>query len=247
MPAEPSASDREHPRIRRVLSSRRGGVSSAPYDSFNLGSRVGDSRDSVASNRNRLAAQLQVQPADLVFMEQVHGKSVAVIDRRYEADVPMADAMVTTTAGLVLVALAADCAPVILWDEQAFVAAVMHSGRPGTRLNIAAETVRTMVSLGARADCINALIGPAICGDCYEVPVTMRADVERHAPGSGCTTSAGTPGLDIRAGIVGQLRAAGLTAIAVDSRCTAQEPDLFSHRRDNGRTGRQGVMVWIEQ
>lgn len=247
MPSEASASDREHPRIRRVLSSRSGGISAAPYDSFNLGSRVGDEAIAVASNRKRLASKLGVQLADLVFMEQVHGKSVAVIEGRYDGDVAMADGMVTATPGLVLVALAADCAPVILWDERALVAGVMHSGRQGTRLNIAAETVRAMIGLGAHAEQINALIGPAICGRCYEVPAHMQADVEPHAPGSACTTATGTPGLDIRAGIAGQLRAAGVSAIALDARCTAEDRELFSHRRDRDRTGRQGVMVWIEQ
>ena len=91
-----------------------------------------------------------------------------------------------------------------------------------------------------------ALLGPAVCGECYEVPAAMQADVERVAPGSAVRTRGGTPGLDLRAGVAGILRRAGIPEVVQDPRCTAEDPLLFSHRRD-GVTGRQAGIVWLSQ
>lgn len=239
---------REYPlRIRRVLSTRRGGFSTSPYDSFNLGLHVGDDPQAVAHNRARLAKELSVRPQDLVWMEQVHGRSVQVVTERVAGSVEVTDGIVTTAPGLVLLVLVADCVPLLLWDEEAKVIAAVHCGRQGLRLNIAAEAVASMVGLGASAPSINALLGPAICGADYEVPAHMQTDVEKHAPGSAVPTRQGTTGLDIRAGLAGQLKKLGLQNIIIDSRCTTEDDELFSHRGDGGRTGRQAAMVWIEK
>ncbi|MGI5168860.1 laccase domain-containing protein [Spirillospora sp. CA-253888] len=98
---------------------------------------------------------------------------------------------------------------------------------------------------GADPARIRAAIGPAACGGCYEVPAAMRDEVAAAVPGSRATTRRGTPGLDIRAGIAGQLADAGVTAVTVDPRCTLETPDLFSYRRD-GRTGRFAGFVWLD-
>ncbi len=238
---------REHPpRIRRVLSTRKGGFSAPPYDSFNFGLHVGDDPKSVARNRSRLANELGVTLADLVWMEQVHGRSVQVIDGPVDGPVEVVDALVTATPGLVLVVQVADCVPLLLWDEQARVIGAVHCGRQGLRLGVAARAVAAMVDLGASVESVNALLGPAICGRDYEVPQHMQADVEQHAPGSAVRTRQGTSGLDIRAGLAGQLKSLGVQSIQIDPRCTAEDADLFSHRGDGGRTGRQVAVVWIE-
>ena len=238
---------REHPpRIRRVLSTRKGGFSARPYDSFNFGLHVGDDPESVARNRSRLATELGVELADLVWMEQVHGRSVQVISGRADGPVEVTDALVTATPGLVLVVQVADCVPLLLWDERARVIGAVHCGRQGLRLGVAGQAITAMVGLGASVESINALLGPAICGQDYEVPQHMQADVEQHAPGSAVRTRQGTAGLDIRAGLAGQLGSLGLQSIEIDPRCTAEDADLFSHRGDGGRTGRQVAVVWIE-
>ena len=87
--------------------------------------------------------------------------------------------------------------------------------------------------------------GPAICGDCYEVPAEMAADVEKHVPGSACKTRRGTSGLDLRAGLWRQLADLGVGKIGVDPRCTNEDKTLFSYRRD-GTTGRIAGITWIE-
>jgi copper oxidase (laccase) domain-containing protein len=102
-----------------------------------------------------------------------------------------------------------------------------------------------MASLGARARNVTALLGPAVCGECYEVPEAMQADVARVAPAAAVRTRRGTPGLDLRAGLDERLRAAGIPEVVHDPRCTMEDPTLFSHRRD-GTTGRQAGLVWLD-
>ena len=103
--------------------------------------------------------------------------------------------------------------------------------------------VNAMSGLGARPDRIEMQLGPAICGRCYEVPEAMRAEVDAALPGSASTTAAGTPGLDLRAGLVAQARALEVVAVTVSPRCTFEDRNLFSHRRD-APTGRQAGLIW---
>ena len=105
------------------------------------------------------------------------------------------------------------------------------------------RTLEAMLAHGAHVEDISVLLGPAVSGVNYEVPEQMAADVEARLPGSRTTTAAGTPGLDLRAGIARQLAGAGVTAIDVDPRCTVADRRLFSHRRD-APTGRLASLVW---
>ena len=131
----------------------------------------------------------------------------------------------------------------LLGDEQAGVIAAVHAGRVGARNGIVDEALAVMVGLGAQPERISALLGPAASGHFYEVPPEMARDVEEHLPGSLCQTDAGTTGLDLRAGIVRQLTEAGVSAIAVDPRCTIADEKLFSHRRC-APTGRLASVIW---
>jgi YfiH family protein len=231
-------------RPRRVVTDRRGGRSRAPYESFNLGDHVGDDPADVAANRARVARELDVPAGRLVWMTQVHGAGVAVVDGPQEQPVPATDALVTSTPGLVLCVLVADCVPVLLADAEAGVVAAVHAGREGFRLGVVPATLSAMASLGARARHVTALLGPAVCGECYEVPPEMQAAVTRTAAAAAVRTRRGTTGLDLRAGIADVLRRAGIPDVVQDPRCTMEDPLLFSHRRD-GVTGRQAGLVWL--
>src|SRR3712207_7961390 len=112
-PAAPSAV-----RPRRVVTDRRGGRSRSPYDSFNLGDHVGDDPADVAANQARVARELRVGEDRLVWMNQVHGTGVAIVDGPQDGPVPGTDALVTATPGLVLGVLAADCVPLLLADSE---------------------------------------------------------------------------------------------------------------------------------
>lgn len=227
-----------------VFTSRAGGVSSPPYESFNLGDHVGDAPEGVATNRARLARVLGLEPGQLVWMEQLHTNTVTVVDGPQALPVEATDALVTTTPGLALAVLTADCVPVLLSDHQAGVVAAAHAGRLGARNGIVARTVEHMVRLGAVPGNIQVLMGPAAAGESYEVPAEMAADVERHLPGSRTRTRKGTPGLDIRAGLIRQLLSLGVTHVDADPRDTVTDTDFFSYRRD-GKTGRQAGVIWL--
>jgi polyphenol oxidase len=232
-------------RIRRVTTTRAGGVSAPPFDTFNLGDHVGDDPAAVAANRKRLTAALRLGEDAVVWMNQVHSDHVVVVDGPVNAPVDKTDALVTTTPRLALAVVTADCVPVLLGDARAGVVAAVHAGRVGAQNGVVAKTVEAMLRLGARADDISALLGPAVSGPNYEVPEEMAAEVEAALPGSRTTTSLGTPGLDLRAGIARQLTALGVSAVDIDPRCTVADRNLFSHRRD-APTGRLASVVWME-
>ncbi len=234
--------------IRRVTTTRAGGVSSAPFDTFNLGDHVGDDPAAVAANRARLAAAIGLPAQRVVWMNQVHGDRIEVVDGPQSAAVGGrvgADGMVTNIPRLALAVLTADCVPVLLADARAGVVAGVHAGRVGAQRGVVARAVEVMLGLGAHTGDISALLGPAVSGRNYEVPAAMADEVEAALPGSRTTTSAGTPGLDLRAGIACQLRDLGVTSIEVDPRCTVADPTLFSHRR-GAPTGRLASLVWME-
>ena len=242
MSTPPAASSSVRPR--RVVTDRRGGRSRAPYDSFNLGDHVGDDPAAVAANRSRVARELGVGEDRLVWMEQVHGAEVAVLDGPTSGPLAGTDAVVTTATDLVLCVLTADCVPVLLTDPVAGVVAAVHAGREGVRKGVLPATLSAMAGRGARARHVTALLGPAVCGACYEVPEAMQAEVAAVTPAAAVRTRRGTPGLDLRAGLAEVLARAGVTEVVHDPRCTAEDPQLFSHRRD-GVTGRQAGLVWL--
>ncbi|WP_244524187.1 peptidoglycan editing factor PgeF [Blastococcus sp. DSM 46786] len=205
---------------------------------------MGDDPGDVAANRARVARELGVGEDRLVWMDQVHGTGVAVVERPQDGPVPATDALVTATPGLVLAVLAADCVPVLLADNEAGVVAAVHAGREGVRKGVLPAALSAMASLGARARNVTALLGPAVCGACYEVPGEMQREVARIAPAAAVPTRAGTAGLDLRAGVEEILRRAGIPEVVQDPRCTVEDPTLYSHRRD-GVTGRQAGLVWL--
>ena len=227
-----------------VFTSRAGGVSAAPYDSFNLGTHVGDDAADVAANRARLAEVLGLPVERFVWMEQLHTNTVTLVDGPSATPVEATDALVTRQKDLALCVLVADCTPVLLSDHTAGVIGAAHAGRMGARNGIVKNTVEAMVELGAEPSRIQVLLGPAAAGESYEVPEGMALDVEKHLPGSRTRTKKGTPGVDVRAGLVRQLLSLGVTHIDADPRDTITDKDFFSHRRE-GVTGRQAGVIWM--
>ena len=232
-------------RIRRITTTRAGGVSAPPYDSFNLGDHVGDDPAAVAANRARLAATLGLPTDHVVWMNQVHGDHVEVVDSPRIDSIDATDALVTATPGLALAVVTADCVPVLLADASAGVIGAAHAGRVGAASGVVLRTLEAMLDLGAHRDDISVVLGPSVSGAHYEVPQEMADDVETRLPGSRTTTEAGTPALDLRAGIARQLIEAGVTDIDIDPRCTVADETLFSHRR-GAPTGRLASLVLMQ-
>jgi len=229
--------------VRWWFSDRHGGVGSAPYDTLNVALHVGDDPAVVLENRRLLAARLGSPGPAVVYMDQVHGDRVAAVDSA--AGAPRAtDAMVTSTVGLGLAVMVADCVPVLMADAEAGVVAAVHAGRPGLRNQVVLRALEAMARLGASRHRTVAWLGPSVCAGCYEVPADMRADVASVVPAAWATSRTGTPALDLRAGLCAELADAGVTARAVGP-CTAESADHFSYRRDQV-TGRFAGVVWLE-
>jgi YfiH family protein len=228
-----------------VTTTRAGGVSKAPFDTFNLGDHVGDEPRAVAANRTRLATAIGLDEDRLIWMSQVHGERVERVDGPRGTPVPETDGLVTTTRRLALAVVTADCVPVLMADARAGVIAAVHAGRVGAQHGVVARALEAMLVAGAGVENVSVLLGPAISGPNYEVPEAMAAEVEAVLPGSRTLSRRGTPALELRAGIVGQLSSLGVKAIDVDPRCTFDDPSLFSHRRD-APTGRLASLIWME-
>ena len=229
-----------------AFTDRWGGVSAVPYEELNLGGAVGDDPEAVRTNRELAAKSLGLDPALVVWMNQVHGADVAVVEGPWgSSDIPSVDAVVTARRGLALAVLTADCTPVLLADPVAGIAGAAHAGRPGMVAGVVPAAVRAMVELGADPARIVARTGPAVCGRCYEVPADMRADVAAVEPAAYAETSWGTPAVDVTAGALAQLDRLGVRDREQSPVCTRESGDHFSYRRDR-TTGRLASYVWLD-
>jgi polyphenol oxidase len=224
---------------RVLFSTRRGGVSEGPYESLNLGILTDDDQERVAVNRGRLADSAGLSRDRVAMGWQVHGNGVLDWDAppvdggfaRPGAELPRVDAHTTSNEGLGLLVLVADCLPVALVSPGRV--AMVHCGWRGLASGILAR------ALDHFDDSVSAAVGPGIGRCCYEVGeevLEQFADLDGVADGRM---------LDLRAIADRQLRDLGAERVEHVDVCTSCRPDLFfSHRRDNGVTGRQGGLVW---
>jgi YfiH family protein len=226
---------------RGVFTTREGGVSLPPWDSLNLAVHVDDAFAKVQRNRELLVEQLGVD--GLAFGKQVHGAGVRVVrglSKKTSRGLDDTDGLVTTVPGIALVMMGADCLPVLLAGDGIVGAA--HVGRGGLIKGVLPELVRVMRAEGATD--LTAVIGPGICGACYEVPASLAGEVEKAVPGSRSTTRTGTTGVDLTAGATAQLTGLGVSVTAVGG-CTLEQPERFYSYRRDGLTGRHGGAVWL--
>jgi YfiH family protein len=211
-----------------LFTDRRGGASLGVYESLNLALHVGDDSQSVAANRSLIG------PAQ--FMNQVHGDEIVIVESITD-QTPTCDGLITTKSNLALAVMVADCIPLLLVSKEAVGA--IHVGRAGLVNQIALKAIATMRSLGAID--IHAILGPSICGACYEVPFEMQQDVVEQHPRAFATTRKGTPGLDLPKALIADLLSAGVSYEA-STICTMENELYFSHRRQNP-TGRFAGVV----
>lgn len=233
-------------RVRALVTTRNGGVSQAPFDTMNLGTRVGDDARHVEQNRARLRALL---PAEPHWMRQVHG--ARVIEARRSEGEQEADACIARAPGEVCAVLVADCLPVLLCDSRGGVVAAAHAGWRGLSHGVLENTA---AATGSAAEDLLAWLGPAIGPDAFEVGSDVLEAFAAADAGSAACFRPKPPGprgepkwfADLYALARRRLAAAGVHAVFGGALCTASDPRrFFSHRRDR-RTGRQAALVWLE-
>jgi polyphenol oxidase len=225
---------------RAVFTTRRGGFSSGPYESLNLGKLTGDRPEDVARNRARLQQQVG---ASLTLIRQVHGTKVRRVTRAssgVEAP-PQFDGQVTAVPGIAPMVMTADCLPIAVAGDGAV--AMLHAGWRGLVGGIVAEGVHALDELGASGP-LAAAIGPGAGRCCYEV----REDVHAAFAQRELDIRSGRS-LDLKAIAALELERAGVEVVHDVGLCTicADPSLLFSHRRDGGVTGRQAGVAWLRR
>jgi YfiH family protein len=223
------------PGVRHAFFTRQGGVSDGIYASFNQGLGSKDDPGRVLQNRRRAAAHFGLDAARLLTAYQVHSPDVVVADRPW-TDRPHVDGMATATPGLICGALAADCAPVLLVDARAGVAAAAHAGWRGALGGVVESAVARMIELGASPERIAAAVGPCIGPKSYEVGLEFLAAFTGADPGHARFFQPGDAAdkrlFDLPGFVLSRLRAAGVAACDWVGRDTCAEPELFySNRR----------------
>lgn len=227
----------DHAGVVAAFSTRRGGVSPAPYASLNLGGNTEDEPKRVEENRRRVLRRLGFESEEVALGGQVHGSAVryAAEPGFYEAT----DGLVTDVGGLVLAIQVADCAAVLLADPEAKVIGACHAGWRGAVAGIAGAATEQMRTLGARPERILAYVSPCISVEHFEVGPEVAARFKpahlRHPDG------APRPFVDLKAAVADQLEEAGLLPehIEVSEGCTVSDTEaFFSYRAEGGVTGR---------
>lgn len=225
------------PNIRHGFFTRQGGVSTGLYGSLNCGLGSNDALETVRANRAIAAKQFGVEAGQLVTMFQVHGANVAVVTKPWtDIDAPDVDGVVTNQPGIMLGALAADCAPLLFADAEAGVIGACHAGWKGALAGVAQETVKAMEGLGADRSRVIAAIGPCISFQSYEVGPEFRAPFmvqdEANAAFFAKGDRADRERFDLRGYLVHRLTGFGLQTIAPSPHDTLNEDErFFSYRR----------------
>lgn len=238
--------------VNAQVSTRTGGVSASPFESFNLGDHVGDHIENVLANRAIFTKTLPNKP---LWLKQTHGTVVSTPELRKakSGDVIDADASVTNIANEVLVIMTADCLPALFTNSKGTVVGAAHAGWRGLCAGVLENTVAEMLRLSKESSASDLLVwlGPAIGPESFEVD----EDVVKAFRDSGLPFSekafkpiAGKSGkflADIYCLASDRLQACGVTSIFGGEYCTARDSgQFFSYRRD-GETGRFASAIWI--
>jgi YfiH family protein len=227
--------------VRAVMTTRCGGTSRGAWDGFNLAAHVGDDPGAVAANRRLLRESLAL-PAEPAWLEQVHGKAVAVLPR---ADARPADAAVAFAPGQVCAVLVADCLPVFLASRAGDRVGVAHAGWRGLAGGVVEATV---AALDCEPESLVAWLGPSIGPGSFEVGREVREAFVDADPGADGAFRAGRAGrflADLPALARRRLAALGVRAVSGAGACTFLDAARFYSYRRDGATGRMAALAWL--
>ncbi len=254
--------------LNHAVFSRQGGVSAAPFRSLNLSVSVPDNKSDVYANRRRAYGLFGRDTDTVVHAHLVHGTAVAQVTQADNGTwLPHSDALITNEPGCALTMNYADCAPILLYDPVRRAIGLGHAGWRGTVADVPGAMVAAMAAeFGSDPGDLLAAVGPSIGPCCYEVgqdvidavgaafdnPATLLPYpvTEVATPATAVNTLSGErrPHFDLPEANRRQLAAAGVAAdrIELADLCTACRTDLFfSHRAENGRTGRFGALLML--
>ena len=232
---------------------RHEGISPEPWSSLNLGGSGGDERSRVVENRRRVFQAFNIDNKNVHDVWQVHGDAVVCADGPREAGEPhqKADAILTNVPNLFLLMLFADCVPILLFDPIRRVAGIAHAGWKGTVLMVAQKAVNQMVlRYGSQPQNILAAVGPSIGPDHYNIGedvIGAVGNVFGAAAERMIHRHNGTVKLNLWESNRHILEMAGVQNIEIAGICTAcHVDDWFSHRAEQGKTGRFGVLIGLQ-
>lgn len=238
--------------VRALCTTRDGGVSAAPFDSFNLGDHVRDEPAAVAANRAALAGL--TAPARPVFLQQVHGTAWIPLDAT-TPDGAVADAALVTAPGVAATIMVADCLPVLFAHASGRAVAAAHAGWRGLLSGVLEATLQALRAAAGPGEVI-AWLGPAIGPTAFEVGDEVHAAFVAADPAARAHfrthTTPGKWWADLPALARQRLRSAGVASVhgndGSTAWCTVSQPSrFFSHRRDAARlgsTGRFAACIW---
>jgi YfiH family protein len=223
-----------------AFSTRRGGMSAAPWNTLNLSEGVGDDTTSVRQNRARLLTALGLDPQAVAWATQVHGAHV--LAPRAPGLAGTGDALVARSPEIVLAVGAADCLPVLAWDREGHAVAAVHAGWRGVVAGVVTRAVAVLEQAGVPASRLGVALGARMGPCCFVVGPDVASRFAKHF----VRTDGERRTVDLAAAARAQLDAVGVDPSRVRDlgACTACDPDAwFSHRRDAGRTGRAWGIV----
>lgn len=238
--------------FQHAILTRLGGVSASPFDTLNLGGGLGDDPTAVRENHRRIFAALGIAREQVVSPHQVHGKCVARVGALDGGSlIPETDALITDTPGLALMLRFADCTPVLFYDPVRHAAGLAHAGWRGTAAGVAPATIQRMATeFGSRPADLWAGIGPAIGPTHYAVGLEVVTAIAASLP-AGTQVAEQRDGqwyVDLPKAVALQLRASGVERVAQSGLCTfSHTEEWYSHRGEDGRTGRFGVVVMLRE
>ena len=229
------------PAVRAVFTTRRGGVSEAPYDSFNLGLHVGDDAARVGQNRALLQSAIDL-PAEPSWIRQTHGTRAVLLEAESDRN---ADAAITRVAGQVAVVMVADCLPILLCNREGSEVAALHAGWRGLQAGVIASTLDRMQSTPAQ---LLAWIGPGISRQHFEVgDEVLAAFRETHEAADDFFEPHGEGHwmCDLAGLAERELERLGVGAVWRDAHCSYRDAERFYSYRRERVTGRMAALIWI--
>ncbi len=222
------------------FTNRHGGVSKAPYESLNVSDSVEDKPADIIKNRQIIADNNNFLLENMVYMEQIHSANIKIVTNSFVSKIRDCDGIITDKIKIPLMTMAADCAPVLVYDKSKKIIAALHSGRVGTFKGVISAAIYKMrINFGSLQEDIVVHVGPSIAKCCYEVDESIANFTIKNFGSKYISSKNNKYFLDIKSIIKEQLISFGLLEknIRISDICTSCDKNYFSYRRD-GPTGR---------